>query len=160
MGLSMRLGQRKNGSFRTWGPVDTCSGILAGGMYSQSSQELTQGLEIYWLGNASITTRILNAFRVLEGRIPCNGQDRQVRKMLLPARPMNQCEAVLAAQVNVQEHCFRQGFRRNEYESRFESVSECNFKAFVFQPAAQEFAKHRVIFNDENAMLHLVSRGW
>src|ERR1700736_5803306 len=79
--------------------------------------------------------------------------------MLLFARPMHQREAVLAPEMDVQEHRFRQGFRRNKYECRFESVSEYGFKTFGFQPAAQEFAIHRLVFNDENAMFHFVSRG-
>jgi hypothetical protein len=123
-------------------------------MYPQSGEEFPQELEIHWFGDTRIAAGILNAFRVLEGSMPCNGYNRHVRKMFLPARPMNQSEAIFAAKMNIQEYRPRQGFRGNEHESRFESVSEYRFKTFGFQPAAQEFAKHRIIFDNENAMLH------
>jgi hypothetical protein len=129
-------------------------------MYPQSGEEFPQGFEVHWLGDARIAAGILNAFRVLEGSIPRDGHDRHVRKMLLPAHPMNQSEAVFAAEMNVQEYRFRQGFRRNEHESRLESVSEYGFKTFGFQPATQEFPKHRIIFDNENAMFHLLPQGW
>ena len=124
-------------------------------MYPQSGEEIPQDVEIDRFGDARIAARILNAFRVLEGSIPCNRYNRHVRKMFLPAHPMNQREAVFAAEMNVQEYRLRQGFRGNEHESRFERVSEYGFKAFSFQPAAQKFAKHRIIFDNENAMFHL-----
>jgi len=50
---------------------------------------------------------------------------------------MNQSEAVLAAEMNVQEHRFRKGFRCDEYERRFKSVSECGLKTFDFQQSAR-----------------------
>jgi len=106
-------------------------------MYSQSGEEFPQDFEIHWFGDARIAARILNAFRVLEGSVPCYGHNRHVCKMFLPARPMNQCEAVFAAQMNVQEYRLRQGFRCNEHEARFESVSKYGFKTFGFQPATQ-----------------------
>jgi len=129
-------------------------------MYPQGGEEFPQDLEIHWFGDTRIAAGILNAFRVLEGSIPCYGHNRHVRKMFLPARPMNQCEAIFAAKMNVQEYRFRQGFRGNEHKSCFESVSEYGFKTFGFQPAAQEIAKHRIIFDNENAMFHLVPQGW
>lgn len=129
-------------------------------MYSQSGEKFPQDLEIHWFGDTRIAAGILNSFRVLEGSIPCDGHDRHVHKMFLPARPMNQREAVFAAEVNVQEYRLRQGFRRNKHESRFESVSEYGFKTFGFQPATQEFAKHRIIFDNQNAMFHFLPQGW
>lgn len=128
-------------------------------MYPQSGEEFPQNFEIHWFGDARIAAGILNAFRVLEGSIPCDGHDRHVRKVFLPARPMHQREAIFAAEMNVQKYRFRQGFRGNEHESRLERVSEYGFKTFGFQPATQEFAKHRIIFDNENAMLHLCPPG-
>jgi len=156
MELSKLLGQRKNGLFNFRDPVAPGSAILSGGMYAQSGEDPAQRIEIHWFGDARITTRILDTFGVFERRIPRDGDDRHVRKMSLPARPMNQSEAVLAAEMDVQEHRFRKRFRCDEYERRFESVSECGLKTFGFQPVGQEFAKRRIIFDDEDAMFHLV----
>ena len=156
MELSKLLGQRKNGLFNFRDPVAPSSAILSGGMYAQSGENLTQCIEIHWFGNARITTCIPDAFGVFERRIPSDGDDRHVRKMSLSARPMNQSEAVLVAEMDVQKYRFRKGFRRGEYERRFESVSECGLKTFDFQPVGQEFAKRRIIFDDEDAMFHLV----
>lgn len=156
MELSKLLGQRKNGLFNSRDLVAPGSEILSDGMYTQSGEDLAQRLEIDRFGDARITTRILDTFGVFERRIPRDGDDRHVRKMSLPARPMNQGEAVLTAEMNVQEHRFRKGFRCNEYERRFKSVSTRGLKTFGFQPVGQEFAKRRIIFDDEDAMFHLV----
>jgi hypothetical protein len=129
-------------------------------MYPQSGEEFPQELEIHWFGDTRIAAGILNAFRVLEGNIPRDGHDQHMRKMFLPARPMNQSEAIFAAEMNVQEYRFRQGFRSNEHESRLERVGEYGFETFGFQPATQEFAKHRIIFDNQNAMFHLLPQGW
>jgi len=129
-------------------------------MYPQGGEEFAQDFEIHWFGDTRIAAGVLNAFRVLEGSIPCYGHDWQMGEMFLPARPMNQCEAIFAAEMNIQEYRLWQGFRRNEHESRLESVSEYGLKAFGLQPATQEFAKHRIIFDNENAMFHLLPQGW
>ena len=156
MELSKLLGQRKNRLFNSLDPAAPGAAILSDGMYTQSGEDLAQRLEIDRFGDARITTRILDAFGVFERRIPRDGDDRHVRKMSLPARPMNQSEAVLVAEMDVQKYRFRKGFRCDEYECRFESVSECGLKTFDFQPVGQEFAKRRIIFDDEDAMFHLV----
>ncbi len=125
-------------------------------MYPQTRKDLAQGLKIDRLGDEAIASRIVDSLGILKGTIPGDGYDQHVGKVFLLARPMNQRETVLAAQMNVQQYRFRQGLRRNEYECRFESVSEYGVKPFFFQPPAQEFAKQRIIFNNQNAMLHLL----
>jgi hypothetical protein len=125
-------------------------------MYAQSGEDLAQRLEINRLGDTPIATCLLNAFRVSEGGIPRDSHDRHVSKMSLLARPMNQREAVRAAEMDVQEYRFRKGFRCNEDKCRFESVSEDGLITFGFQPAGQKFEKQWIIFDDENAMFHFL----
>jgi hypothetical protein len=160
MELSRLLDQRKNGPFIWRDNVAPGSAILSDGMYAQSCEDFAQRLEIDRLGYAGITTRLLDAFVVFERRIPRDGHDRHMRKMSLPARPMNQSEAVRVAEMDVQEYRFRKGLRCDEYECRFESVSDCRLKTFGFHPVGQKFAKQRIIFDDENAVFHLVPQDW
>jgi hypothetical protein len=155
MELSRLLGQRKNGLFVCRDLVAPGSAILSDGMYAQSGEDLGQRVEIDRFGDTPIATCILNTFRISEGGISGDSHNRQVRKVFLPARPMNQSEAIRAAEMDVQEYRFRKGFRCNEDECRFESVREYGLKTLGFQPAGQKFAKQRVIFDDENSMFHL-----
>ena len=75
-------------------------------------------------------------FSSLNEAEPCHGGNRQVREMPLLARPVNEREAALIPQVNIQENDVRQGFRGNSNETLFQSLRKDCFMALGFKPVS------------------------
>ena len=106
---------------RRFGPVKSCSlpaaesealqmlaGCLTQGWTAKPCEVFAQRPEIDGLGKAGITAGFSDALQFLEGSQPGNSGNRHVREVPLLARPMNEREAVLISQVNIQKNNIRQ----------------------------------------------------
>src|SRR5579863_3060794 len=80
-----------------------------------------------------------------------------MRKMPLLARPVNEREAILFPQMNIEKNDIRQGFRGNAYETLFQSRRKDCFVAFGFEPVLEELAILGIVIDHKNPLLHSAS---
>src|SRR5579872_1313314 len=80
-----------------------------------------------------------------------------MRKMPLLARPVNEREAALRPQVNIQQNGVRQGLRRDGHETVFQALREDCFMTFAFEPILEEFAILGIVIHHKNPVLHSCS---
>src|SRR5580700_10912095 len=77
--------------------------------------------------------------------------------MPLFSRPVDEREAVLPSQVNIQKNHVRHGFRGDTYETFFQSLRKDCFVAFGFKPVLEELSKLGIVLHHENPLPHSVS---
>ncbi len=78
-------------------------------------------------------------------------------EMPLLACPVNERQATLIPQMNIQENDVRQGFRCNAYEALFQSLRKDCFMALGFKPGLEEIAILRIIIHYKDPLVHSVS---
>src|SRR6266849_8106962 len=119
-------------------------------------QLFAEQFEIHRFGDAGVTTCLQKTLVFCHQGVRRHRDNRDTTQFWLLPHPRGQGQTILVTKLDIEQHCV--GLFVLERTKRGPEILDADhFMAFRFQPVTEQFAIQRVVFHDEDAMLHACS---